>query len=208
MITPPRLRVTIPPGSTNLKADFAAALTGPPRICNIPVLRPTLPLTYSLPSAPVCALVPHGTQCAVADGNTASGESTSQADFLKQARRLLSEVALVGAGSGPSSQLSRPLVFGNTFAVRFMWTRPAFRSVFLALDSNGWGLPTAMTRRAVVGDAGRGDVWETVLRLPVGTYFYKYIVDGEWRLDPDTISGETSRHGAANKLIIEPTRPG
>jgi hypothetical protein len=208
MITPPRPRITIPPGSTNLKADFSAALAGPPLICSIPVLRPTLPPTYSLPSAPACAVVPHGTLCVSPDGTTASGETTSRADFLKQARRLLSEVSLVGTGNGPSSQPALPLVLGNSFAVRFIWSRPAFRSVFLAWDYNGWGLPTAMTRRAVAGDTGRGDVWETVLRLPVGTYFYKYIVDGEWRLDPDTISEETPRHGMANKLIIDPTRPG
>lgn len=83
----------------------------------------------------------------------------------------------------------------ETFAVRFTWPKPASRSVFLAGSFNGWGLPVAMTR---VGDA-----WECVLRLDVGEYRYKFVVDGEWRVDETRLSEVVEGHGLANKLIIE-----
>jgi hypothetical protein len=49
-------------------------------------------------------------------------------------------------------------------------------------------------------DGGR--VWTKVLRLPPGTYQYRYVVDGEWRSDPDNPRFVAGPVGGRNSLLV------
>lgn len=173
-------------------------------------LTPTLVPTYSLPSAIAPPAEPYGTSnpdqhaLHMHPAHTANGDSDriggarggglvrDQAYYLELARRLLHEP------SGTSSVRAKRLAEAAsraTFAVRFRWQGSDAESVYLAGSFNGWGLPVAMTRVA--------DAWECVLRLDVGEYWYKFVVDGEWKVDKTRLCERVEGHGGANKLIVE-----
>jgi hypothetical protein len=58
----------------------------------------------------------------------------------------------------------------------------AAEDVRIAGDFNGWVPDRGVeSRRLQEGDT---TVWRKVLRVPPGTYAYRYVVDGEWRTDP------------------------
>ena len=63
----------------------------------------------------------------------------------------------------------------QTFSVR----APSALSVLLAGDFTHWQQkPIAMERQS-------NGVWSATVELPPGTYHYRFIVDGEWRDDPE-----------------------
>lgn len=182
-------------------------------------LIPSLPSTYSVPTAPERPLTPHGDY--VLSGHDDDLDSLSRAlpqnrsHFLEKARKLLSEVRLPGSYNTPFSPPSccdqegrnisvDALFTGEMYAVKFVWSQPANRSVFLAGDFNSWGLPVSLTRRANDVHPGGNDMWETVLRLPKGQYHYKYVVDGEWQYDDSTAWVDERDRGRVNILLIEP----
>ena len=74
------------------------------------------------------------------------------------------------------------------------------RDVRIAGDFNGW-IPdrdvASETRRD--GDAR---VWRKVLHLAPGTYEYRYVVDGEWREDPDNPERVATSFGPPNSLLL------
>ncbi|MEE8507506.1 MAG: AAA family ATPase [Myxococcota bacterium] len=72
--------------------------------------------------------------------------------------------------------------------------------VRIAGDFNGW-VPDKGVRSLIESD-GKGRVWTKVLQLPPGTYQYRYIVDGEWREDPDNPAVVTSSVGARNSVMV------
>jgi chromosome partitioning protein len=59
---------------------------------------------------------------------------------------------------------------------------PDASDVRIAGDFNGW-VPDKNVRSLVQAE-GIERVWTKILRLPPGTYHYRYVVDGEWREDP------------------------
>lgn len=61
--------------------------------------------------------------------------------------------------------------------VLFQMLSEKARTVEIAGDFNGW-VPETMSRQ------GEGKLWRIVLPLENGKYRYKFIVDGEWQLDP------------------------
>lgn len=64
-----------------------------------------------------------------------------------------------------------------------------------------WATKVALTR------AGPGADHSTVLSLPVGTYQYKFIVDGNWKHSP-ALPCETDQHGNVNNCInVSPHLP-
>ncbi|MBI4721124.1 MAG: hypothetical protein HY770_07900 [Chitinivibrionia bacterium] len=66
------------------------------------------------------------------------------------------------------------------------------REVCIAGDFNAW-TPLPMTRLY--------DCFQTVVDLAPGEYQYKFIVDGEWKLDPSTEEEIHNELGAANSII-------
>ena len=51
----------------------------------------------------------------------------------------------------------------------------------------------------LVGD--RDDIWSKTVMLPVGTYEYKFLVDGIWRLDPQNNQTCPNCFGTYNNIF-------
>lgn len=76
----------------------------------------------------------------------------------------------------------------------------AAAEVRIAGDFNGWIPDRGVESR--VADEGPGRVWTKVLRLSPGTYQYRYVVDGEWREDPDNPRFVAGPVGGRNSLLV------
>lgn len=72
--------------------------------------------------------------------------------------------------------------------------------VRIAGDFNDW-VPDKGVRSLIESD-GDTRVWTKVLRLPPGTYQYRYVVDGEWRADPDNPQSVPGPTGQANSILV------
>ena len=68
---------------------------------------------------------------------------------------------------------------GNGRIQTFSFTAPAATSVQLVGDFTQWGQKPISMQRAADG------VWRTAVSLPPGTHQYRFLVDGEWRDDPE-----------------------
>ena len=77
---------------------------------------------------------------------------------------------------------------------------PGASDVRIAGDFNGW-VPDKGVRSLIESD-GRTRVWTKILQLPPGTYQYRYVVDGEWREDPDNPELITSSAGGRNSILV------
>jgi chromosome partitioning protein len=73
----------------------------------------------------------------------------------------------------------------------------AASDVRIAGDFNGW-VPDKGVRSLIESD-GPVRVWTKILQLPPGTYQYRYVVDGEWREDPE---GIRSSVGEPNSILV------
>jgi hypothetical protein len=56
--------------------------------------------------------------------------------------------------------------------------------------------------RSLVQAEGIERVWTKILHLPPGTYHYRYVVDGEWREDPDNPQAEPGPVGGRNSVLV------
>lgn len=71
--------------------------------------------------------------------------------------------------------------------------------VRVAGDFNGWVPDKDVHSR--VEAKGPQRVWTKVLRLPPGTYQYRYVVDGEWRMDPTNPASVPGPMGQPNSVL-------
>ena len=72
--------------------------------------------------------------------------------------------------------------------------------VRIAGDFNGW-VPDKDVRSLVQAE-GPDRVWTKILHVPPGTYQYRYVVDGEWREDPDNPQIETTSVGGRSSVLV------
>jgi chromosome partitioning protein len=77
---------------------------------------------------------------------------------------------------------------------------PAASDVRIAGDFNDW-VPDKGVRSLIESD-GRTRVWTKILQLPPGRYRYRYVVDGEWREDPDNPDAVADAPGGRNSLLV------
>ena len=77
---------------------------------------------------------------------------------------------------------------------------PAAHDVRIAGDFNGW-VPDKGVRSLIEAEE-HGRVWTKILQLPPGTYQYRYVVDGEWREDPENPEVTTSPVGGRNSVLV------
>ena len=61
----------------------------------------------------------------------------------------------------------------------FSFNAPAASTVMLAGDFTHW------QERAISLRKSRNGIWRATVSLEPGTYHYRFIVDGEWRDEPD-----------------------
>jgi 1,4-alpha-glucan branching enzyme len=79
----------------------------------------------------------------------------------------------------------------------FKYHAPAGSKVYLAGTFNNWD-PTGIK----LGESGKGSYSTTVL-LPVGSYEYKFVVNGKWMSGPDTCEQVPNPFGSTNcKLVV------
>ena len=72
--------------------------------------------------------------------------------------------------------------------------------VRIAGDFNGW-VPDKGVRSLIEADDGTR-VWTKILQLSPGRYEYRYVVDGEWREDPDNPEVMTTSVGGRNSVLV------
>ena len=82
--------------------------------------------------------------------------------------------------------------------VRFRDRRAS--DVRIAGDFNGW-VPDKGVRSLIEAD-GDVRIWTKILLLPPGRYQYRYVVDGEWREDPENPEGVASHVGGRNSILV------
>jgi 1,4-alpha-glucan branching enzyme len=80
--------------------------------------------------------------------------------------------------------------------ITFKLNNPEAREVLLAGSFNAWD-PSA---RPLKKDA-KG-VWKTIMMLPKGTYEYRFVVDGQWVDDPESVEKQTNEFGSLNSIIV------
>ena len=70
--------------------------------------------------------------------------------------------------------------YSNCKKETFTVTAPGAASVLLAADFTEWHeWPIPMRQE-------RGGHWKAIVELEPGTYHYRFVVDGQWRGDPES----------------------
>ncbi len=72
--------------------------------------------------------------------------------------------------------------------------------VRIAGDFNGWVPDKGV--RSLIESEGQTRIWTKIIRLIPGTYQYRYVVDGEWREDPDNPEVASSAVGGRNSVLV------
>jgi len=81
---------------------------------------------------------------------------------------------------------------------QFTFKAPAAGTVLLAGDFTGW-------QKNAIPLKPRGDgLWQVTTSLSPGTHHYRFIVDGEWRDDPDCVVRVPNPFGTANAIRVVP----
>jgi 1,4-alpha-glucan branching enzyme len=78
----------------------------------------------------------------------------------------------------------------QTFAI----TAPGASSVQLVGDFTRW------QERPINLQKGWDGVWRTTVELAPGTHHYRFLVDGEWRDDPECVLREPNPYGGENMV--------
>ena len=74
----------------------------------------------------------------------------------------------------------------------FSFRAPEAKSVQLVGDFTQW------QEHPINLEKGAGGVWRTVVPLPPGTHYYRFLVDGEWRDDPECTLRAPNPFGGEN----------
>ncbi|GIX49863.1 glycogen-binding domain-containing protein [Limisphaera sp. 4302-co] len=77
----------------------------------------------------------------------------------------------------------------------FRFNAPTAMSVLLAGDFTHW------QQQAIPMHKGPDGIWTVTVQLPPGTYHYRFIVDGEWRDDPECTLRVPNPFGSENCVI-------
>jgi 1,4-alpha-glucan branching enzyme len=80
--------------------------------------------------------------------------------------------------------------------VDFVLECTGVENVYVCGDFNDWH-PTSLR---MIGSADNG-LWEKRLTLPPGRYEYKFVVDGNWRHDPDARENVSNIFGSLNSVV-------
>lgn len=117
-------------------------------------------------------------------------------------RHLAAEVVALAAGLADPLVARLPAEVGGPSltdaGVRFRGRFPGARAVRVTGSFTDWtaeGEPLAPQ-----GDG----VWEAVLPVASGRYEYRYIVDGDWRPDPQNAEAVPNDFGGVNSLLVVP----
>ncbi|MFH1790995.1 MAG: isoamylase early set domain-containing protein [Candidatus Omnitrophota bacterium] len=79
--------------------------------------------------------------------------------------------------------------------IRFIYSAPEANAVLLGGDFNEWDYSRNPMKK------GRDNVWKTDISLKPGRYEYKFVVDGNWVLDPNSRYNVMNPMGVENSVI-------
>ena len=79
--------------------------------------------------------------------------------------------------------------------VTFFMKAPQAKEVSVAGDFNGW----STTKHAMKQD--KGGLWKKIVMVPPGRFEYKFMVDGDWALNPDNDCTCINSFGAENHVL-------
>ena len=79
--------------------------------------------------------------------------------------------------------------------VNFTLLDPDAQNVSLAGDFNDWNANSHLLQKVSNG------TWEINIDLNPGKYEYRFIVDGEWKNDPDCMSFTPNSFGSENCIL-------
>jgi len=79
--------------------------------------------------------------------------------------------------------------------VTFVFTSPQAQRVILMGDFNRWDAGVHPMKKDPQG------VWRKIVMLYPGRYEYKFLVDGDWRLDSQNESRCTNCYGSQNNVV-------
>jgi len=135
----------------------------------------------------------------------AAGRGRPIASFARSANGALDHAALaVEVEASPPVQLEATLeasplqLAPREIVVRFRDEKA--NDVRIAGDFNGWVPDKGV--RSLIESEGQTRVWTKILRLAPGTYQYRYVVDGEWRTDPENPEATSSAVGGRNSVLV------
>jgi 1,4-alpha-glucan branching enzyme len=83
----------------------------------------------------------------------------------------------------------------KTIRVSFALHKPHAKQVALCGEFNGWSPNAAPLKRHNDGH------WQTTVALAPGRYQYKFLVDGEWLLDPAARKNVPNEYGSLNSVV-------
>ncbi|MCD6102180.1 MAG: glycogen-binding domain-containing protein [Candidatus Cloacimonetes bacterium] len=79
--------------------------------------------------------------------------------------------------------------------IEFTYEAPNASSVTVAGSFNDWNT------NANPLEKGENGIWKTVIKLSPGEYQYKFVVDGNWYVDPDNLNQTEDGYGGFNSVI-------
>jgi len=143
-------------------------------------------------------------------GNAFRAFAEPRALTLSPARSTLLAAGLVGIGvvagavvtnrdgrsAGQPPVVAAPqLPVSDTF-VKFTFTAPAAKQVYLVGDFNDWDISKTPMARS-------GGTWTVVVPMPAGRHQYSFVVDGKsWSSDPTAPSAPDDGFGHSNSVKI------
>mgnify|MGYP000968869813 CR=1 FL=1 len=77
---------------------------------------------------------------------------------------------------------------------QFFFTAPAALSVQLVGDFTQWQEKPIQLKK------GKNGVWRAAVKLPPGTHHYRFMVDGQWRDDPECAVRSPNPFGGENMV--------
>jgi len=83
---------------------------------------------------------------------------------------------------------------GSKLEQTFSFNAPAAMSVLLVGDFTHWQKSPVSMKKDPRG------VWRATIPLPPGTYHYRFLVDGEWRDDPECTLRISNPYGSQNAV--------
>ena len=83
---------------------------------------------------------------------------------------------------------------GNRTRQTFSFSAPGATSVQLVGDFTHWQQQPIQMRR------GAGGVWHATVELTPGAHHYRFLVDGQWRDDPDCAVHVPNPYGGRNAV--------
>jgi len=96
---------------------------------------------------------------------------------------------------GPPGERAALEAVPGTVRYEFSYHAPSARQVCLAGDFNNWKVCDAQLTRV------EEDLWSISLELPRGRHEYMFVVDGQWRTDPEAAVHADDGFGNKNAVL-------